>query len=174
MLGRILQWSHQSSTSVCRELFLKLLLEVSAVEQVHQLYYLYTQTLLQLLSLFSRVRLCAAPWTAARQAPCPRDSPGKSTRVGCHSPLHQVIFPTQGSNPSVLHSRQILYCWATREANIYIHTSLLFKISFLFKSPQCIEFPVPYSRFSLVIYFIHMKGVFKLDSVSLPVTGLLK
>ena len=38
--------------------FFKLLLEVSAVEQAHQLYDLYTQTLLQLLSLFSRVRLC--------------------------------------------------------------------------------------------------------------------
>ena len=29
-------------------------------------------------------------------------------RVGCHS-LPQGIFPTQGSNPSLLHYRQILY-----------------------------------------------------------------
>ena len=35
-------------------------------------------------------------------------SPGKNTRVGCHG-LLQVIFPTQGSNPSLLHCRQILY-----------------------------------------------------------------
>ena len=26
------------------------------------------------------------------------------------------IFPTQGSNLGLLHSRQILYCWASREA----------------------------------------------------------
>ena len=33
---------------------------------------------------------------------CPRDSPGKNTRVGCHS-LLQGIFPTQGSNPHLSH-----------------------------------------------------------------------
>ena len=36
------------------------------------------------------------------------DSPGKNTGVGCHA-LLQVIFPTQGSNPGLLHCRQILY-----------------------------------------------------------------
>ena len=35
--------------------------------------------LLLLLSRFSRVGLCATPWTAAHQAP-----PGKNTGVGCH------------------------------------------------------------------------------------------
>ena len=39
---------------------------------------------------------------------CPWDSPGKNTGVGCHS-LLQGIFRTQGSNPGVLHCRQILY-----------------------------------------------------------------
>ena len=33
---------------------------------------------------------------------------GKNTRVGCHL-LLQGIFPTQGSNPGLLHCRQILY-----------------------------------------------------------------
>ena len=33
------------------------------------------------------------------------DSPGKNTGVGCHSLLQ--IFPTQRSNPGVLHHRQI-------------------------------------------------------------------
>ena len=37
------------------------------------------------------------------------DSPGKNTGVGCHA-LLQGIFPTQGSNPGLLHCRQILYC----------------------------------------------------------------
>ena len=34
--------------------------------------------------------------------------PGKSTGVGCHF-LLQGIFPTQKSNPGLLHCRQILY-----------------------------------------------------------------
>ena len=36
------------------------------------------------------------------------DSPGKNTGMGCHA-LLQGIFPTQGSNPGILHYRQILY-----------------------------------------------------------------
>jgi len=39
---------------------------------------------------------------------CPWNSPGKNTGVGSHS-LFQGIFPTQGSNPGLLHCRQILY-----------------------------------------------------------------
>ena len=51
----------------------------------------------------------------ALQAPCPWDSPGKNTGMGSHF-LLQGIFPTQGSNPGLLHCRQILYLWTTREA----------------------------------------------------------
>ena len=40
---------------------------------------------------------------------CPWDSPGKNIGVGCHI-LLQGIFPIQGSNPGLLHCRQILYC----------------------------------------------------------------
>ena len=36
------------------------------------------------------------------------DSPGKNTGVGCHA-LLQGIFPTQGSNPGLLHWREIPY-----------------------------------------------------------------
>ena len=39
---------------------------------------------------------------------CPWDFPVKNAGVGCHF-LLQVIFPTQGSNPGLLHCRQILY-----------------------------------------------------------------
>ena len=39
---------------------------------------------------------------------CPWNSSGKNTGVGCHS-LLQGIFLTQGSNPGLLHRRQILY-----------------------------------------------------------------
>ena len=37
------------------------------------------------------------------------DSPGKNTGVGYHS-LLQGFVPIQGSNPGLLHRRQILYC----------------------------------------------------------------
>ena len=49
----------------------------------------------------------ATPWIAVYQAPVHSDSPGKNTGVGCHA-LLQGIFPTQGSNPGLPHSRQIL------------------------------------------------------------------
>ena len=42
---------------------------------------------------------------------CPWNFPGKNTGVGGHS-LLQGIFLTQGSNPGLLHCRQILYFWA--------------------------------------------------------------
>ena len=54
-----------------------------------------------MLGCFSRVQLCATPWTAAHQAPVFR-------REGCHS-LLQGIFLTQGSNLGLLHCRWILY-----------------------------------------------------------------
>ena len=45
----------------------------------------------------------------------PRNSPGQNTGVGTHS-LLQGIFPTQGSNPSLLHCRQILYQLSHKES----------------------------------------------------------
>ena len=39
---------------------------------------------------------------------CPWDFPGKDTGAGCHF-LLQGIFPTQGSNPGLLHCRHVLY-----------------------------------------------------------------
>ena len=38
-----------------------------------------------------------------------KDFPGKNTGMGCHFLLQQ-IFPTQGSNPGLLHCTQTLYC----------------------------------------------------------------
>ena len=46
---------------------------------------------------------CSPPGSSIHE-----DSPGKNTRVGCHA-LLQGIFPTQGSNPGLLHCRQVLY-----------------------------------------------------------------
>ena len=39
---------------------------------------------------------------------CPWNSPGQNTRVGSLA-LLQRIFPTQGSNPGLLHCRWVLY-----------------------------------------------------------------
>ena len=48
------------------------------------------------------------------------DSPGKNTGVGCHA-LLQEIFPTQGSNPGLLHCTQILYQLSHQgNTNMYI------------------------------------------------------
>ena len=49
----------------------------------------------------------ATPWTVALQALPSRNSPGKSTGVGCHS-LLQGIFPDPGACISCI-GRQILY-----------------------------------------------------------------
>ena len=55
-------------------------------------------------------RVTVTPWTVAHQAPpSMKFFPGKSTGVGYHF-LLQGIFPTQGSNPGLLHCRQTLYC----------------------------------------------------------------
>ena len=48
-------------------------------------------------------RDCSPPGSSVH-----RDSPGKNTGVGCHA-LLQGISSTQGSNPGLLHCRQILY-----------------------------------------------------------------
>ena len=50
----------------------------------------------------------ATPWTVACQAPLSMGFSGKNTGVDCHF-LLQGIFPTQESNPGLLHCRQILY-----------------------------------------------------------------
>ena len=52
----------------------------------------------------------------------PWNSPGQSTGVGSRS-LLQGIFPTQGSNPGLLHCRWILYQLSHREARYLGNTA---------------------------------------------------
>ena len=76
------------------------------------------------LSCFSRIPLCDPIDCRPRR---PWDFPGKNTGVDCHF-LLQGIFLIQGSNPwllRLLHYRQILYCWATREAQTYVNLRLI-------------------------------------------------
>ena len=54
------------------------------------------------LSHFSHVQLSVTLWTAALQSPLSMGSPGKNTGMGSHD-LLQWIFPTQRSNPHLLH-----------------------------------------------------------------------
>ena len=57
----------------------------------------------------TRVWLFVTSWAvASTRLLHPWDFLGKSTGVGCHF-LLQGIFPTQGSNPGLLHCRQTLY-----------------------------------------------------------------
>ena len=48
-------------------------------------------------SLQSCLTLCDPMDCSPARFPCPRDSPGKNTGVGCRA-LLQGFFPTQGSN----------------------------------------------------------------------------
>ena len=54
------------------------------------------------LSRFSCVRLFVILWTVACQAPLSMGFPRRDTGAGCHFFL-QGIFPTQGTNPHLLH-----------------------------------------------------------------------
>ena len=53
--------------------------------------------------VLSRVQLCSRmDCSPPSSSLCPWDFPGMNTGVGCHF-LPQGIFPTQGSNPRLLH-----------------------------------------------------------------------
>ena len=53
----------------------------------------------------------------------PGDSPGKNTEVGWHA-LLQGIFPTQKSNPGLLHCRWILYHLSRQGSLVYLNKYL--------------------------------------------------
>ena len=55
---------------------------------------------------------------------CPRNSLGKSIGVECHS-LLQRTFPTQWSNPGLLHCRHILYRLSYREVLIMTLSTII-------------------------------------------------
>ena len=51
---------------------------------------------------------------------CPWDYPGRNTGVGCHF-LLQGIFPTQGSNPHLLHRQADSLLLNHEVTHIYIY-----------------------------------------------------
>ena len=60
-----------------------------------------------LVKSLSRVRLFATPWTVAYQAPLSMEFSRQEYWSGLPFPS-PGIFPTQGSNPGLLHCRQTL------------------------------------------------------------------
>ena len=52
----------------------------------------------------------------------PRNSPGQNPGVGSLS-LLQGVFPTQGSNPGLPHSRSVLYQLSHKESPVEVHRS---------------------------------------------------
>ena len=96
--------------------------------------------------------LCAPMDCSPQGSSVHGDSPGKNTGLGCHA-LLQGIFPTQGSNPGLLHCRQILcqlsYQGSPWSTHIYIHNMLSVVHSFLcciifhcVNTAQYIQFPL--------------------------------
>ena len=59
-------------------------------------------------------------WNVAHQSPLSLRFLRQEYWSGCHF-LLQRIFQIQGSNPGLLHRRQILYHWATREAQTQLN-----------------------------------------------------
>ena len=73
---------------------------------------------------FSRVWLFLAPWTVAHHAPLSMGFfSAKNTGVGCPFLLHG-IFPTQGSNPRLLHWQADSKGW--RFAFFFSHSMVVF------------------------------------------------
>ena len=69
------------------------------------------------LSLESDSLWVCSQWTVAHQAPPFMEFPGQEYWSGLPFPS-QGIVPTQGSNPALLHCRQILYCLSHRSCQM--------------------------------------------------------
>ena len=94
---------------------------------IHTYVYIHTHTHTYIYIIYTYIHTVASivsdslwHYDCTCQAPLSWDSPGKNIGVSCHA-LLWGIFPTQGSNPSLLHLlhwRWILFHWATGEAHI--------------------------------------------------------
>ena len=91
---------------------------------------------------------------------CPWNSPGKNTGGGCHS-LLQGIFPTQGLNLGLLHCRQILTVWASRESPLHFIGEIKWVLppGLLFSSLLLCNKPSPNLRPKQHIYFAHKSSL---------------
>ena len=83
------------------------------------------------------------PRTVASRLLCPWDFSDKNTGVGYHS-LLQRIFPTQGSNPGLVHCRQILYHLS--QQGILKHLFIRDCVIMLWREKRHVSMPVPAGR----------------------------
>ena len=84
----------------------------------------------------------------------PRNSPGQNTGVGSLS-LLQGIFPTQGSNPGLLHCRRILYQLSHEEGRIMHLCSSTIHLNNLLLSTLYLLFSQPGISLSQLIHQAH-------------------
>ena len=106
-------WKHWKLICFCASLVAQMVKNLPAMQEtwIWSLGWedpLEKETAVCMLSHFSLVWLSATLWTVARQALRSMGFSRQEYWNGCHS-LLQGIFPTQGSNPGLLHCRQILY-----------------------------------------------------------------
>ena len=94
---------------------------------------------------------------------CPWDSPGKNTGVGSHS-LLQWIFLIQGSNPSLLQCRPILFCLSHQGSQYYLVICSIFTCSPVLFHYKCCDVFVFFSLLLIsltraVLYLCFQKKV---------------
>ena len=85
---------------------------------------------------------------------CPWDSPGKNTGVGCHF-LLQGIFPTQESNPGLLHYRQTLYHLSQQGSpSMYVYMYIYIKNTIIE------NINIPLKKESTIFLKVHTGNIF--------------
>ena len=115
----------------------------------------HSESAMCMLSHFSHVQRFATLWTVALQAPLPMGFSRQEYWSGLPCPPLGDL-PNPGIEPWSPASRQLLYHLGSSSQS-YIYTYIPFLLNFLpiWVTTVWIEFPMLYSRFSLVIYFIH-------------------
>ena len=115
-------------------------------------------TLQVLLSLFGHSVMFVPPlWTGAHQAPLSMGFPRQEYWNGL--PVLQGIFLTQRLNPRLLHYRQILYHWATREApqncirGSYFISSSIMTIGLMMETSNKHSFCIPGPKQCSCVHF---------------------
>ena len=116
---------------------------------------LFESSLLLLSSLskcwsLSHVKFFVTPWVVACQAPMYMGLSRQEYWVGCHF-LFQGIFLTWGSNPGLLHCRQILYHLSHQGSPGLIKG---FTILFIFSKKRVLVWLI-FSIVFCVLYFIY-------------------
>ena len=106
-------------------------------------------------------KLCltlATTWTVACQTPPSMGFSRQEYWSGCHF-LLQGIFPTQGLNPGLLHSRQILY-WLNDEGNSQRkNVELIYNVVLVSGIQQSYSLYIFFSRFFSIIGYYRILAI---------------